>query len=177
MPLLLAEVDRQLGLARLMSRHLGNARARPVVGEHSLLDMLRPHVYALALGPEDLNDHGELRHDPALQPAASGMETLASPSTLCRLEQRADRETAMAMHQALFDQFVGRMRWCRGRLVPDVDATDAPLHSEQERQQHISAAKVSDRCWTFFSVLNVSFSIFQRVCEQETTESHRPVTE
>ncbi len=54
---------------------------RPV-GEHRLQDLLRQRVYALALGHEDLNDHGELRHDPALQMVASRMETLASPSTL-----------------------------------------------------------------------------------------------
>ena len=70
--------------------------------------MPRVDALVLALGPEDLNDHGELRHDPSLQTAASRMETLASPSTLCRLEQRADRETAVALHQALFDPFVGQ---------------------------------------------------------------------
>ena len=47
---------------------------RPV-GEHRLQDLLRQRVYALALGHEDLNDHGELRHDPALQMVASRMET------------------------------------------------------------------------------------------------------
>ena len=35
-------------------------------------------MYALALGHEDLNDHGELRHDPALQTAAGRLEALAS---------------------------------------------------------------------------------------------------
>ena len=58
---------------------------RPVA-EHRLQDLLRQRVYALALGHEDLNDHGELRHDPALQTATSRIEgALASPSTLCRL--------------------------------------------------------------------------------------------
>ena len=94
-----------------------------------MLDVLRPHVDALvlALGPDDLNDHGELRHDPSLQTAASRMETLASPSTLCRLEQRADRETAVALHQALFDPFVGAHATVPRRLVLDVDATDTSV--------------------------------------------------
>lgn len=35
-------------------------------------------VYALALGHEDLNDHEELRHDPALRTAVFRMETLKS---------------------------------------------------------------------------------------------------
>ncbi len=46
---------------------------RPVA-EHRLQDLLRQRVYALALGHEDLNDHGELRHDPALQTATSRIE-------------------------------------------------------------------------------------------------------
>ena len=59
------------------------------------------------------------------------MEALASPSTLCRLEQRADR--AMAIHKALFDQFVGTHATTVPRhLVLDFDATDTPLHGEQE---------------------------------------------
>ncbi len=69
-------------------------------------DFLRQRIYGLSLGYEDLNDHGELRHDPALQTAARRLDTLASPSTLCRLEQRADRETALAIHRVLFEQFV-----------------------------------------------------------------------
>ena len=47
---------------------------RPVGAEHRLQDLLRQRVYALALGHEDLNDHGELRHDPALQTATSRIE-------------------------------------------------------------------------------------------------------
>ncbi len=39
--------------------------------KHSLLEPIRQHVYALALGHEDLNDHEELCHAPALQTAAS----------------------------------------------------------------------------------------------------------
>ena len=73
---------------------------------HRLSSLLSQRIYALALGHEDLNDHGELRHDPALRTAAGRIESLASPSTLCRLEQRADREMAVSIHEVLFEQFV-----------------------------------------------------------------------
>ena len=88
----------------------------------------------MALGYEDLNDHGELRHDLALQTAASRVETLASPSTLCRLEQRTDRDTAVAIHQILFEQFIKAHDRPPKRLILDFDATDTPLHGEQEGQ-------------------------------------------
>ena len=51
--------------------------------------------------------------------------------TLCRLEQRADWESAVAVHQALFDQFV-KAHTPRRHLVLDIDVTDTPLYGEQE---------------------------------------------
>ena len=101
---------------------------------HRLGDLLRQRVYALALGYEDLNDHGELCHDLALQTAANRTEALASPSTLCRLERRADRETAVAIHEVLFEQFVAAHTKRSRRLILDFDATDTPLHGEQEER-------------------------------------------
>ena len=68
--------------------------------------LLSQRIYALALGHEDLNDYGELRHDLTLQTATNRVAALASPSTLCRQEQRAGRETAWAIHEVRFEQFV-----------------------------------------------------------------------
>ena len=100
--------------------------------DHSQEELLKQRVYGLALGYEDLNDHGELRQDLALQTATSRVETLASPATLCRLEQRSDRESAWAIHQVLFDQFVAAHKRPPKRLILDFDATDTPLHGDQE---------------------------------------------
>ena len=75
---LLAQVDRRLGLTGSVARSLEDSR-RQASCDHRLVDLLRQRVYALALGHEDLNDHGELRHDPALQTAAGRLEALASP--------------------------------------------------------------------------------------------------
>ena len=54
---LLAEVDRQLGLTCSVVEYLGYGR-RKASCEYSLLELLKQRVYALALGHEDLNDHG-----------------------------------------------------------------------------------------------------------------------
>ena len=88
-----------------MARSLEDTR-RQASCDHRLADLIKQRVYALALGHEDWNDHGELRHGLALQTAAGRLEVLASPSTLCRLEQRAGRETAGAIYEVLFEQFV-----------------------------------------------------------------------
>ena len=128
---LLSTVDRRLGLTRAVAGSLEDPR-RQASCEHSLGELLGQRIYALVLGHEDLNDHGELRHDPALQTATNTVATLASASTLCRLEQRADRETAWAIHKVLFEQFVAAHPRPPRRLILDFDATDTPLHGEQE---------------------------------------------
>ena len=111
--------------------HLSNF-ARLVAVDPTAYSNEKVSLYALALGHEDLNDHRELRHDLALQTAANRVESLASPSTLCRLEQRADRDTAWAIHEVLFEQFVAAHPVPPRRLILDFDATDTPLHGEQE---------------------------------------------
>ncbi len=107
----LSEVDRKIGLTKSVAGHLGDPRREASCG-HGVLEMLRQRVYALALGEEDLNDHSELRHDLALRAAVGRDAELASPSTLCGMERRADRDAALAIYRALF---VKRHRNCRGR--------------------------------------------------------------
>lgn len=130
---LLSEVDRKIGLTRSVARRLDDPR-RDASCRHGLPEMLRQRVYALALGEEDLNDHSELRHDLALRAAVGRDSGLASPSTLCRMERRADRAAAVAIHRELFEQFVAAHPVAPRRLVLDFDATDTPLHGEQEER-------------------------------------------
>lgn len=120
-----------MGLTQAAAKVIGDSR-RQASCEHSLLELLRQRVYALALGYEDLNDHHELRNDLALQTATSRVETLASPSTLCRLEHCTDRQTAVAIHAVLFEQFVKAHDKPPRRLILGFDATDTPLHGDQE---------------------------------------------
>ena len=128
---LLSEVDRRIGLTRSVAGSLEDPRRSASCG-HGVLEMLRQRVYALALGEEDLNDHAELRNDLALRAAVGRDSELASPSTLCRMERRADRGAALAVHDALFERFVSAHAAPPKRLVLDFDATDTPLHGDQE---------------------------------------------
>ena len=128
---LLAEADRRLGLTRAAADAVGDDRRRGSV-VHSTLSILRQRVYALALGHEDLNDHGGLRRDTALQAAAGRDADLASPSTLCRFERKSTPAEAMALHGVLFEQFVRAHPVPPKRVVLDFDATDIPLHGMRE---------------------------------------------
>ncbi len=55
-----------------------------------------------------------------------------SPSTLCRFEQRFDRQKAVALHKVLLAQFIQAHPRPPKRLILDFDATDTQLHGEQE---------------------------------------------
>ena len=129
--MLLGEVDRKLGLLEAAARCIADPRS-PLLIKHGVRDMLRQRVYALALGWEDLNDHGALRCDVAMQTAVGVDREVASAPTLCRLEKWADRATAWRLHRVLVDQFIASFKTVPEELVLDFDATDNPLHGQQE---------------------------------------------
>lgn len=132
--LLLRQADRRIGLTRDVARALSDGRD-PARITHDLRTLVAQRVYAICQGWEDLNDHATLRHDLALQTAVGLTEPLASAPTLCRLENRATRAQAWALHGVLIDQFMASHATPPEELVRDIDASDVPLHGDQERAQ------------------------------------------
>jgi len=131
--LLLREADRRLGLLESINRVLHDPRdANRIV--HSQLSLLRQRVYGLCLGYEDLNDHQDLRRDPALQTAVNRDTPLGSQATLCRLENRMDRSAMVALHKILVDQFLASYKTPPRKLILDFDATDDRVHGNQEQR-------------------------------------------
>ena len=129
--MLLGQTDRKLGLLDAAARCIPDPR-NPLLIKHAVRDMLRQRVYGLALGWEDLIDHGSLREDVAMQTAIGVEREVASAPTLCRLENWADKRTAWRLHQVLVDQFIASFKQAPQELVLDFDATDNPLHGQQE---------------------------------------------
>jgi hypothetical protein len=129
----------------------------PELVEHSAAELVAQRVYAIALGYEDVNDHDELRRDPLLatlvgkvDPAgrnrrreADRGKALAGKSTINRLEL-ADPAKAgghryhrivcdsAAVDRFLVDAFLNAHESAPCRIVLDLDATDDPLHGQQE---------------------------------------------
>jgi Transposase DDE domain group 1 len=145
--LLLGEVERQTGMLHRFAACFSDQRD-PSRIEHTVEQLIRQRIYALALGYEDLNDHDRLRHDPLLA-ALSGkleptQELLAGKSTLNRLElTRPPAEAGQRRYQRiLFDPesadqllvqlFVEAQAAPPTEIVLDLDATDDPLHGQQE---------------------------------------------
>ena len=131
--MLLSETDRRLGLSEQAARGIADPR-NPLLIKHRVRDMLRQRVYGLALGWEDLNDHASLRLDVAMQTAVGVDREVASAPTLCRLENWADRQTAWHLHQVLVEQFIASFTSAPEEIVLDFDATDNPLHGQQEER-------------------------------------------
>lgn len=118
----------------------------PELIEHSVKLLVGQRVLGVALGYEDLNDHDELRHDPLLGAVLGKLEAsrgrcapLAGKSTLNRLELTVEpgryhkiAHRPEAIERAFVDLFLDAHTAAPRRIVLDLDATDDPVHGEQE---------------------------------------------
>ena len=131
--LLLRQVDKRLGLIESAARCLKDPRD-PAKVIHTVPDMLRQRIFGLALGYEDLNDHLTLRNDPGFQTGVDRDTPLASSATLCRFENRADRDLFWSFHNLMVDQFIASYSQAPDELILDFDATDDPVHGKQDKR-------------------------------------------
>ena len=140
--LLLREVDRRIDLLDRIDQLIPDPRD-PLHIEHDQRTLIAQRVLAIACGWEDLNDHATLRNDLVLQLAtnrkASGSagdvdpdRPLASASTLCRLENRIDRQTCVRINQLLVELFIESHKTPPTEIILDFDATNDPVHGKQE---------------------------------------------
>ncbi len=154
--LLLREVEKRTGIIAQFAACFRDHRD-PERIEHTVKELVAQRVYALALGYEDLNDHDQLREDPLLAVLAEKEDpsgesrarardqgkALAGKSTLNRLEltgevvSEEERYKKIAMDQEAVDRllvevFLQAHREPAQAIVLDLDATDDPVHGNQE---------------------------------------------
>jgi len=144
--LLLGGVDKAV---KLVERAAGCFidRRDPRLVEHSVATLVGQRIFGLALGYEDLNDHDALRHDPLFAVLAGKLKArradcapVAGKSTLNRLERSKETPSLYhkiaydggAIERLLVDLFLESHRSPPGEIILDLDATDDPLHGEQE---------------------------------------------
>lgn len=128
---LLRQLDQRIGLSKAVAQILGDPRD-PGRITHTVHDLIAQRLYGLCCGYEDLNDHDRLRHDPLLQTAVGKAEPLASSPTFSRLENRASRADLLALNEVLIQQFIATYTQAPVELILDIDASDVPLHGDQE---------------------------------------------
>lgn len=132
--MLLRQVDRKMGLSVAVASALHDARDPDRI-VHELRDLVAQRPYGLCCGYEDLNDHATLRQDPLMQTAVGTGEALGSSPTLCRMECRASRADVVALNRVLVERFIAGHASPPAELVLDVDASDIPLHGDQEQRE------------------------------------------
>jgi hypothetical protein len=154
--MLLGQVDRKRRVIERLATCFEDRR-EPTRIEHSVEDLLRQRLYGLALGYEDLNDHEQLRSDVLLAAVVGKTDptgdqrsrlqdrgrALAGKSTLNRLEWGAVAKDVeerywrigmrpQAIDELLVELFLEAHSTPPRSIVLDLDATDDPLHGEQE---------------------------------------------
>jgi len=144
--LLLGATDRAIGVIERFAACFRDARCAALI-EHRVTTLVGQRVFGIALGYEDLNDHDELRHDPVMALLAGklaarrkGCAPAAGKSTLNRLELSRPQATRYhkishdpgAIEELFVTLFLEAHKRPPRRIILDLDATDDPLHGDQE---------------------------------------------
>jgi len=154
--ILLREVEKRTNILARFADCFTDHRNQDLI-EHSVLDLVSQRVLAIALGYEDLNDHDDLSQDQLLAILVGKFDptgqdrillrdkghALAGKSTLNRLELTPedagpeDRYKKIVMNTEaidtlLLDTFIESHSTTPEKIILDVDATDIPLHGNQE---------------------------------------------
>lgn len=155
--LLLRETEKRTGIIAGFAKCFEDLRDPDLI-EHTVTELVGQRIYGLALGYEDLNDHDELRHDPLFavlvgKEDAEGKERVrgrdkgkatAGKSTLNRLELTPENPSEAELRykkiimkpeevdRLFVDVFLQAHDEAPEEIVLDLDATDDPLHGQQE---------------------------------------------
>ena len=146
--LLLAEIDRRLGICERLARCIEDPRA-PERVQHTLAEMIRFRALLIAAGYADANDCDALRTDPAFKMAVgrlpeSGADLCSQP-TISRLENLPSPVALKRMMAAMVDLFCDSFATVPRRIVLDIDDTEDRVHGAQ--QLSLFHAHYDGRCF------------------------------
>ena len=146
--LVLAEIERRLGLSERLARCIEDRRA-PERVQHRLAEMIRFRALLIAAGYADANDCDALRADPAFKMAVgrlpeSGPELCSQP-TMTRLENLPTATALKRMMAAMIELFCDSFAQVPRRIVLDIDDTVDRVHGQQ--QLSLFHAHYDSRCF------------------------------
>ena len=146
--MLLALAERRLGIAQRLARCFPDRRNRARI-THTLEDMIRARIFAIACGYEDADDLDVLRGDPAFKLACgrlpdSGADLCSQP-TLSRLENAPSLKDAIRLTYALVDQWIASYASAPDAVILDIDDTCDVVHGYQ--QLSLFNAHYDERCF------------------------------
>jgi hypothetical protein len=146
--LLLAGADKRLGLIDAMAAVIPDHRD-PNQITHTLADILRARIFAIACGYPDADDLDDLRKDPAFKLACGRLpesgDDLASQPTMSRAENAPDLRTLIRLTHAMVDLWCNSYRRPPQAVTLDIDDTADTVHGHQ--QLSLFNAHYDERCF------------------------------
>jgi len=146
--MLLSLAERRLGIAERLARCFPDRRD-PLRITHTLADMIRARVFAIACGYEDADDLDVLRADPAFKLACGRLPDtgvdLCSQPTLSRLENAPSLKDVIRLTYALIDQWTASYEREPVSVILDIDDTCDVVHGHQ--QLSLFNAHYDERCF------------------------------
>src|SRR5271167_4180848 len=147
--LLLAGADRRLGLIDTLAAIVPDHR-NPDLITHTMADILRARVFAIACGYPDADDLDDLRRDPAFKLACGRLpesgDHLASQPTMSRWENAPDLRTLIRLTRAMVDLWCKSYRRAPKAITLDIDDTADTVHGHQ--QLSLFNAHYDERCFS-----------------------------
>src|SRR5271156_228194 len=146
--LLLAGADRQLGLIDTLAAIIPDRRDPDLI-THTMADILRARIFAIACGYSDADDLDDLRKDPAFKLACGRLpesgDDLASQPTMSRWENAPDLRTLIRLTRAMVDLWCKSCRRAPKAITLDIDDTADTVHGHQ--QLSLFNAHYDERCF------------------------------
>jgi hypothetical protein len=146
--MLVAAVERDLGIARALAPLIPDRR-NPLLVTHSVEDILRARMLAIACGYEDADDLDHLRTDPGFKLACgrlpdSGADLCSQP-TMSRCENTPDLRSVIRMTYAMVDLYCASYPQPPRAVTLDIDDTVDVVHGHQ--QLSLFNAHYDERCF------------------------------
>ena len=145
--LLLGATDHAIRMTDRFAACFHDVRRAELI-EHEVVTLVGQRVFGIALGYEDLNDHDELRHDPidggaggqargaarGLRAAGGQVDAQPAGAEQAGADALPQDQSRSGGHQASCSSICSWRRTTRPpkQIILDLDATDDPLHGEQE---------------------------------------------
>jgi hypothetical protein len=157
--LLLAAVERDLGIAERFAGLIADPR-NPAFITHSVADILRARMLAIACGYEDADDLDYLRDDPGFKLACGRLPdsgaNLCSQPTVSRWENAPTLREVIKLTYAMVDLYCASYARPPHAVTLDIDDTVDVVHGHQ--QLSLFNAHYDERCFLPIHVYDTAMS-------------------
>ena len=157
--MLLAAAERRLGVAGRLARLIADPR-NPALVTHSITDILRARMLAIACGYEDGDDLDHLRTDPGFKLACGRLpdsgRDLCSQPTVSRWENAPTLREVVRLTYAMVDLYCASYPQPPEAVTLDIDDTVDVVHGHQ--QLSLFNAHHDERCFMPIHVYDIATS-------------------